>query len=121
MQVFVYEHFTGGGASKQPNCHSESPLLAEAIAMVCAVAADFAVIPSLQVVTSRDSRLPPFHPPACHVALIDGPERHLDVIRRLAQESDWTLLIAPETDGTLWARVRLVESVGGQLLSPASS
>src|SRR5205807_5125358 len=42
-------------------------------------------------------------------------------IARLAQAADWTLLIAPETDGLLLDRCRLVESAVGRLLSPSSA
>jgi hypothetical protein len=44
----------------------------------------------------------------------------LEAIARLSSESDQTLLIAPETAGSLLTRARLVERLGGRLLSPGS-
>jgi hypothetical protein len=38
----------------------------------------------------------------------------------LASQADWTLLIAPESDGALAKRAALVELVGGRLLSPGT-
>ena len=58
------------------------------------------------------------HPPGCEVAVVHSGADELARSQLLAVAADWTLLIAPESDGALLQRARLVESVGGRLLSP---
>ncbi len=74
---------------------------------------------SVQVVSTRDARLPPLHPVGCAVIEVAGDVSQ--VVRKLSAESDWTVLIAPEQDGELWKLAKLVESAGGRLLSPNST
>jgi predicted ATP-grasp superfamily ATP-dependent carboligase len=50
-----------------------------------------------------------------------GAEGELAMLSLLAAQSDWTLLIAPETAGVLAQRAGLVELVGGRLLSPGTA
>lgn len=121
MQVFVYEHFTGGGACKLPIGMTASSLLTEAVAMICAVTADFAALTGVRVVTTRDNHLPPFHPQPCDVVEVENASAALDAFSDLSKQSDWTLLIAPETHGILLGLAQRVESIGGQLLSPRSN
>jgi len=121
MQVFVYEYFTGGGASKSLHGEAAASLLTEAAAMAKAVNEDFAALPSVRVVTTRDRRWPAFHPVGCRVIEMGEGRSDLDIIARLSTESDWTLLIAPETGEALLARAALVECLGGRLLSPGSN
>jgi predicted ATP-grasp superfamily ATP-dependent carboligase len=89
--------------------------------MMRAVTADFARLPGAKIVTMRDVRLPPIAEPSQPLAAevpIASPEQELDELARLAAAADWTLLIAPETDGALLERSRLVLASGGRLLSP---
>jgi predicted ATP-grasp superfamily ATP-dependent carboligase len=74
---------------------------------------------SLRVVSTRDACLRPFHPAGCEVVEVAGDV--LETVGRLAAESDWTVLIAPEQEGALLKLARLVEAVGGRLLSPNSA
>ncbi len=48
-------------------------------------------------------------------------EEEADHFRRLARSCDWTLVIAPESDGVLFDRCRVVEEEGGRLLGPNSA
>lgn len=121
MQVFVYEFFTGGGAGSLTQCQTADSLLAEATAMVRAAAVDFCGLPSVCVVALRDRRLPPLHPPECQVFEVAGKDAERESFVELARKSDWTLLIAPETDGALLDRAQWVERAGGRLLSPGSA
>ena len=120
MKIFLYEFVTGGGcwSGAVPLAGS---LLAEARAMVQAVAADFAALEAIEVVTTRDTRLPELHPPGCQVTLVGSSDEEQAAIRQLAGSADWTFLIAPETGGALLERCRLAEACGGRLLSPASA
>jgi predicted ATP-grasp superfamily ATP-dependent carboligase len=86
--------------------------------MAGAATADFAQIPACKLVTTRDSRLAPFHGERCDVHLIDSLAAERTIIERLAASADWTLLIAPESSDRLAERARWVLDAGGRLLSP---
>jgi predicted ATP-grasp superfamily ATP-dependent carboligase len=112
IQVFVYEFFTGGGARRLGNGAATKSLLTEAGAMIQAVTDDFCALPGVRVVTTRDARLAALHPAACRVVEVAGTvsaEAERELFVRLAEESDWTVVIAPETAGELRKRARLVE------------
>ena len=87
--------------------------------MIQALSADFAALEEFSVAVLRDSRLPSLHPDPCQVTVVDSAEAEQLALRRLASQADWTLLIAPETEGALLQRARLVEAAGGRLLSPS--
>ncbi|MBW8884188.1 MAG: ATP-grasp domain-containing protein [Planctomycetia bacterium] len=118
MKIFVYEFVTGGGWSS--HMPPDGSLSAEARAMVQAMAADFAALEGVEVLTTRDARLPELHPAGCDVTLIASSDQEHAAFCRLVRDADWTLLIAPESGGALLERCRLVEEVGGWLLSPSS-
>ncbi len=122
MQVFVYEFLTGGGmlADLAP---CDPTFKREGRAMVRAVSEDLATSGRCQVVILRDVRNavwadgPPNEVAERIVASESEHERQFD---QLARESEWTLLIAPETNGILLRLAFRVESLGGKLLSPAA-
>ena len=58
-----------------------------------------------------DARLPD-EPGPWEVVRI-GPGEEPEAFARLATESDYTLCVAPETDGLLLERARTIERVGG--------
>src|SRR6187402_3229916 len=118
MQFFIYEFFTGGGAGPSAESIATNSLLAEATAMVRAVSEDFCGLPSARIVSMRDRRLPPLHLAECQVFEVNGEDDERELFVRLAKKSDWTLVIAPESDGALFDRARWVEAAGGRLLSP---
>ena len=89
--------------------------------MIEAVVADFAALPNVEILTSRDTRLSPLHPPACGVTVIESALAETAWLARACAAADWTLLIAPETGGALLSRCRQVEEAGGRLLSPAAA
>jgi len=120
VNVFVYEHLTGGGCfSGSPPTVPSGSLLAEGRAMVEAVAIDFARA-GCEIVTQWDARLQ-----SCGIDLdqvspvmVDSATAEKSAFERLAAEADWTIAIAPEIDDSLFRRVQLVEDVGGRLLGP---
>ncbi|MEX2175690.1 MAG: ATP-grasp domain-containing protein [Pirellulaceae bacterium] len=121
MQIFVYEFVTGGGMLTAGSERPAGSLLAEGRAMAAASTADLCRIPGVRVVTTRDERLPPFHPPECQVRLLGEKDQPRKIVAELAAASDWSLLIAPETNGQLHALTSLVADAGGRLLSPAAA
>src|SRR4029079_8793137 len=96
MKIFLYEFFTGGGCWGCGEPPKDS-LLAEARAMVRAVAADFAALDGVELLTTRDARLAELHPAGCSVTTVASSAEEWAAIGRLARNADWTLLVAPET------------------------
>jgi predicted ATP-grasp superfamily ATP-dependent carboligase len=118
MKIFLYEFVTGGGGWTG-QALLDSSLLAEARAMVRAVASDFGALDGVEVFAMRDARLGELHPAGCHVTVVKSANDERAAMRRLAASCDQTLVVAPETGGALLERSRLVEEVGGRLLSPS--
>ena len=116
MQVFVYEFITGGGLWALGDEPPNGPLLAEGSAMAAAVAADFRKA-GHDVRTMHDVRMPTT--PTTAVPIASGEQERF-YFARLASEADWTLVIAPESDGMLLQRSRWVNECGGRLLSPSA-
>ncbi|MGE5193579.1 MAG: ATP-grasp domain-containing protein [Deltaproteobacteria bacterium] len=117
LRVFVSEYVCGGG---WPETTITGSLATEGRAMLCAIVDDLSRIAGIRVETTWDARLgrPPFSR-ACATA-VESPADELRHFRRLAAECDATLVIAPEFDGILFDRCRLVENSGGRLLGPGS-
>jgi hypothetical protein len=98
MRLLLYEHVSAAIAD-----NSASPLAAlraEGQAMLSAIAADFAQVPGV-----------------CVVTLATADER---AFRQEAARADATLVIAPECDGILESRCRWVEDAGSRLLGSGS-
>jgi hypothetical protein len=99
--------------------------------MLSSVIEDFAGIAGCEVVTTVDDRLADRPLATRNVERLDAQARsrwgevactlESHVITRLAARSDWSLIIAPETRGVLFDRVRWVEQAGGVLLGPPAS
>src|SRR5688572_29897074 len=115
MHIFLYEWITGGGLVED---HGRLPasLLAEGSAMISAVAADFAAM-GRQVSVLRDPRLTDLSIAGASITDVHSAFDRRDQFDRLAAESDWTLVIAPEFDGILRAAVADVRAVSGQSLN----
>jgi predicted ATP-grasp superfamily ATP-dependent carboligase len=114
QRIFVYEHCTGGGMLGGDALPS---LLAEGQAMAAALAADFLAC-GVEVRLLRDYRLADFAALGCNVLKVATQDEQQQAFARLAAESDWTVVIAPELDGTLLAHCHAVITVGGRLLGP---
>lgn len=120
MRIFVYELVTGGGLLGG-NAPPSSSLFREARAMVTALAADFAAIEGVEVAALRDARLADLQFPGCTVHDVATPKQERDEFDRLAARSDWSVMIAPETDGALLDRATAVLAAGGRLLGPPTA
>lgn len=89
--------------------------------MAQAITSDFATVPGVHVVTTRDTRVPAFHDTACEVHSIQGTEggdHEFTQLRGLANSADWSLIIAPEMHGHLQRLCQVVSESDGRLLSP---
>jgi len=97
--------------------------------MLSALLEDFARIPQVDAVTSLQARKENVGTvgfPRLRFGLVKsgifeaGPAEEPHLFRTLAAQADFTLVIAPETEGLLYHRCRWVEECGGRLLGPSS-
>jgi hypothetical protein len=117
LRIFVSEFVCGGG---WPENSVAGSLEVEGRALLSAIVDDFSRIAGVEVDTTWDSRLgpPPFG--GARTICVASPEQEMRTFRRLAAHCDATLVIAPEFQGILSKRCRIVENVGGRLLGPSS-
>lgn len=105
VRVFLYE-YTCAVAGR-------AALHAEGLAMLRAVAADFAALPGIRTVTLLAEGVADLGQEICRA---DACEEL--VFQRLAGGADYTLVIAPESAGVLASRCQGVLEAGGRLLGP---
>lgn len=87
--------------------------------MAMALISDLAAA-GIEVSAMLDARLNGSVSLPCPVEIVGSTKEEEEVFRRLVQESDATLLIAPEIGGALLDRCRTIEELGGRLVSPGS-
>jgi len=85
--------------------------------MVEAIAADLSAIDAAHVTLTSDTRYP-IQAARCEVIVVRSRLETSAAFDLLGSMSDCTLLIAPESDGTLVQLCRRVETLDGQLLGP---
>jgi tyramine---L-glutamate ligase len=109
MRLFVYELLSAGGPSAPA-------LRGEGWAMLSAVATDFMRVPGVEVSTLLAEGALPDVGHVCHRTSAAAEADRFDA---LAAQSEATLVIAPECDGLLEQRSRIVLEAGGRLLGAA--
>ena len=116
--VLLYEFLTGGGLADGPDCES---LRREGAAMIAALAADFSAIEGVTTTVILDSRHDIDAPPwkQCRILPVHEAGGDCDALAKCCRDADWTVVIAPEFDGLLESRCRIVETAGGRLLGPS--
>jgi tyramine---L-glutamate ligase len=117
MRVFISEYVSGGG---WPGGTIAGSLAVEGRAMLCAIVEDLSRIAGVRVETTWDARLGPAPFASARALAVESPTDEWRHFQRLAAECDATLVIAPEFNGILRERCRLVEQLGGRLLGPGS-
>jgi predicted ATP-grasp superfamily ATP-dependent carboligase len=110
VKLFVFESITGGGLADRP---LPASLAAEGERMLQALLDDLLEIEGVEVLTSRDARLPPLRPGVQALAAGDRP---ITVYARGVAWADAVWPIAPETGGMLERLSRLVLESGKRLL-----
>jgi len=115
VRVFACEYLTGGGHAGRP---LPDALVRAGDIMLRALVADLAEIPDIQVVTTRDDRLPD---PGLRAELhwIDSTHDPWGVWGELIAQCDAAWPIAPETDGALRRWSELIRSSGCTLIGSA--
>ena len=117
MRLFVCEYLCGGWGGEL----IDSSLGAEGAAMLVAVAGDFCRVDGCRVVTLWDERLGRCPIEGADVILVRQADEATRLFRQYASECDATFDIAPELDGILLERRRMVEEVGGVYLGASAA
>ena len=110
-KLFVYEYLTGGGIdpalAAEGSLQDLSALIVEGRAMRDALVKDLLELDGVQV-NFATSRFETVDPALTHSRALSG-ESITAFVARMARESDWVWVIAPECDGLL---LRLRDAVG---------
>ena len=107
MRVFVSEYAVGGACAVKSTVES---MRREGLAMLRAVTEDLAQSQICSVVTTLERGLSVAS--NVEVISVENPDQEAVVFHRLLQEVDAVLIIAPETDGVLAERCRMVRTAG---------
>jgi predicted ATP-grasp superfamily ATP-dependent carboligase len=110
LEILVYEHVSGGGFADEA---IPASVLSEGFGMLRTLIADFKVA-GHGVTTMLDSRIARLNPAVdadCIVPVSSSQEAH-DSLQKIAEQSDFAYVIAPETSGVLRSLVELVEEAG---------
>jgi predicted ATP-grasp superfamily ATP-dependent carboligase len=112
MRVLLYEWCSSGGL-----VGDDPAIAAEGRQMLEALAADAAKDSGLEVAVLAAADRPLALPPrARRLEVTPGGDRAALVAA--AARADWSLVVAPESDGLLLDRVRAVRTAGGRVLAP---
>ena len=112
MRIFVCEYVTGGGLRGQP---LPASLLREGDMMLTAVVKDLSALEDVEIVTTRDRRLPAL-PADAEVLTIDEPSTFWPRWSELIRSADAVWPIAPESGGILGRVSELTVDAGRRLL-----
>ena len=112
MRLLLYEWCCSGGLHGGDVC-----LAAEGRMMLEALAADAAEA-DLEVTVLQATAAPLDLPSRAHRIEVE-PGHDRGPLAAAARAADWTIIVAPESDGILLDRARVVRQAGGRLLAPA--
>jgi predicted ATP-grasp superfamily ATP-dependent carboligase len=113
MRVLLYEWCCSGGLAG-----GNAAIAAEGRMMLEAIAADAAKAAHLEITVLVDAAISITLPPSARTVTVPpGVDSAALVVA--AQDADWTLIVAPETDGILLDRVQRVRAAGGRVLAPS--
>lgn len=112
MRVLLYEWCSSGGLAEEDAAIApEGRLMLEALAADAATSA--AIELTVLVATAKRLSLPPGTR-----TLAVRPGDDTASLVAAAGDADWTLIVAPESDGILLDRVQRVRAAGGRVLAP---
>jgi tyramine---L-glutamate ligase len=119
--VLLYEFLTGGGLPADAEAAENESLRREGGAMLAALAADFAALEGVTTTVILDSRQDSDGVPwtRCRIVPVHKAGGDCEALTNYCRDADWTVVIAPEFDGLLESRLRIVEAAGGRLLGPS--
>lgn len=117
QSILLYEFVAAGGLLGEDNGAEWDSLRAEGVAMLSALAADFAALDGVEAVVLLGADSPDVHLPCCRMVTVHRAGEDLAALERWSREVDWTVIIAPEFDGLLETRLELVAAAGGRALA----
>ena len=112
MRLLLYEWCCSGGLRD-----GDAALAAEGRMMLEALAAD-AARADLEIAVLQAAGTPLDLPPRVRRIMVAADDDR-GPLAAAAREADWTIVVAPESDGILIDRVRVVREAGGRVLAPA--
>jgi predicted ATP-grasp superfamily ATP-dependent carboligase len=120
VRVLIYEYFTGGGLIENPSFPS---VLSEGYAMLNSLLRDFSHNAGCETIAVLDRRVAEDipHMIANRTITVSSSAEVKRVFRSTISEVDATLVVAPETEGTLYKLTQLIEETGGATLLGSSS
>ncbi len=104
ITVLIHEWVTGGGLAGMPLPASWA---AEGGAMRRTLVREFSALADTRVIVMLDPQIVDYE--GAWTVVPVGPGEELSIFESLASQADYTLVIAPETDGILAARARVLE------------
>jgi predicted ATP-grasp superfamily ATP-dependent carboligase len=113
MRIFIYE-FACAEPEQNPLARD---LRQEGLAILSAVAEDFSLLPGIEVLCLSSHQVAEHLPPGVIAHFAENTKDQFDNLARVA---DFTLVIAPESNGTLLDLCSRVERAGGQLVGTAT-
>jgi len=115
MKLLIYEWCCSGGLAG-----ASAGIDAEGRAMLEALAADAARDASLDVAVLVDPAQEIALPAKVRTIANDGTD-DIDSLVSAARQADWTVIVAPETDGILLDRVAAVRAAGARALNASAA
>ncbi len=116
MRLFLSEFICSGAVAEE----SLPPSLArEGRAMRNAVAADFAALPGVEVVTTCDPRVP--LPPGATGVVVSSADEERRCFEQFCRECDAVYVIAPELEGVLTARCHIAAALNPRPLNVSAA
>lgn len=116
MKLLLYEWCCSGGLAGQEHGSDLESLFAEGRMMLEALAIDASRDASLEITALIDPAREITLPANVHVRLVPQDDE-IGALIAAAMQADWTLLVAPETDGILVDRVARVRATGSRLIA----
>jgi predicted ATP-grasp superfamily ATP-dependent carboligase len=113
MRILLYEWCCSGGLAG-----GDASIAGEGRMMLEALAADAAKESALDITALVDATMPISLPLGARtIAVALGDE--LSALVAASRDADWTIIVAPETEGILLDRVQRVRTAGGRVLAPS--
>lgn len=120
MKILLYEWCCSGGLAAEPATADHASLAAEGRLMLESLAVDSARDPTLNVTVLVDASRAMQLPAAAQTLPVE-PGAEIATLVAAACAADWTVVVAPESDGILAARVAAARSAGARVLAPSDA
>ena len=120
MKLLLYEWCCSGGLAGRASDETLESIAGEGRMMLEALAADASRDPSLDVSVLVESMRSIDLPSGVNTRAVDAGHE-LETLADAARQADWSIVVAPETEGILEDRVAGVRAAGGAILAPSAA